>query len=315
MSIAGFDLGGTKILGRIVNPETGKLSHRVKTPTPARGFDAVVKLVVDAVRELEAESGKSIEAIGLGVPGPVRPDGAAGPCPNIAGWDEPFDVGAVLSDKLGVSVTMANDVDCAILGEQRFGAARGATNVLGTWVGTGVGGGLVINGELVRGPRGMAGEIGHMVVVPDGELCGCGGRGHLEAYAGRAGMARRVLGLPEAANSDPANGLLDAGAAGKIRSKTLANAIEAGDPLGWRLLTDAAAALAPALSALTVALDLELIVMGGGIVDRLGSELIAAISASPGFGGFGGVEPVLVRAESVDDAGVLGAGLLAAAAS
>ncbi len=314
MSIAGLDLGGTKVLGRIVDPVSGKLSHRVKAPTPAKGFEAVVDLVSDAVRDLSKTSGETISAVGLGVPGPVRPDGLAGPCPNIAGWNEPFDLGNALRKTLGIEVTVANDVDCAILGEQRFGAATGCSNVLGVWVGTGVGGGLVINGELVRGPRGLAGEIGHMVVVPDGEPCGCGGRGHLESYAGRAGMARRALDLSEAANSDPANGLLDAAGAGKIRSKTLAQAIEAGDPLGWRLLNDAAAALAPAISALTVALDLERIVLGGGIVDRLGDELIAAVTASPGFGGFSGVEPVLIRADSVDDAGVLGAGLLAAAA-
>ncbi len=312
MSIAGLDLGGTKILGRLVNPETGELTHRVKTSTPAEGLDAVVGLVADTVAGLNEVSGEEVTAIGVGVPGPVRASGVAGPCPNINGWDEPFPLQEALIDHLGLPVTVGNDVDCSVLGEQRFGAARSASEVLGVWVGTGVGGGLILDGSLHQGTRGVAGEIGHMVVVPDGEPCGCGGRGHLEAYAGRAGMARRALALPEAADSDPSLGLLDAAKAGRIRSKILAKAVGAKDPLAMRLWSDAAAVLAPALSSLTVALDLQMIVLGGGVVDRLGPELIEAIEAAPGFAGFGGVVPDLRLAAAADDAGVLGAGLLAA---
>src|SRR5439155_25513287 len=113
--------------------------------------------------------------------------------PDLDGWHDPFGLAEALSEALGgMPVRVDNDVNVGTVAEHRMGAARGSNDVLGAFVGTGVGGGLILDGRLRGGPFGVAGEIGHMVVARNGRACGCGGRGHLEAYARRAGMERRA---------------------------------------------------------------------------------------------------------------------------
>ena len=186
----GVDVGGTKILARHVDTTTGRATGRCKQPTPTSGPDDVVDAVIDAIRALGPA--ESSDVVGIGVPGIVVDASVVSSCPNIEGWDEPIDVAARVADALGMQVTVANDVNCGAIAEHRLGAGVGAEHLLAVFVGTGVGGGLVLDGQVVDGDRGIAGEIGHLTVVPDGRPCGCGGRGHLEAYAGRAGIERRA---------------------------------------------------------------------------------------------------------------------------
>jgi len=255
------------------------------------------------------EDWESTAAIGVGMPGPVRPDGVAGPCPNIEGWDAPIDLAAELQDLLNMPVVVGNDVNCGALAEHRIGAGKTHTDMLAIFVGTGVGGGLVLNNRLVTGSRGVAGEIGHVTVEPGGRPCGCGGRGHLETYAGRAGIDAEM----RRRSKKGANKLLlSLVGQSPLKSRHLAAGLDAGDPLSFTLIEEAAHALARVIGNAATLLDLPVVVLGGGIVDRLGKPFLKQIKNSPDFGGYGSDITELVLAQRLDDAGAVGAALLAA---
>ena len=306
-SIIGVDVGGSNILARRVDPATGKAVGRVKKRTPVDGPASVIKRIVNTVTGLE--DWESTAAIGVGMPGPVRPDGVAGPCPNIEGWDAPIDLAAELQDLLNMPVVVGNDVNCGALAEHRIGAGKTHTDMLAIFVGTGVGGGLVLNNRLVTGSRGVAGEIGHVTVEPGGRPCGCGGRGHLETYAGRAGIDAEM----RRRSKKGANKLLlSLVGQSPLKSRHLAAGLDAGDPLSFTLIEEAAHALARVIGNAATLLDLPVVVLGGGIVDRLGKPFLKQIKNSPDFGGYGSDITELVLAQRLDDAGAVGAALLAA---
>jgi len=304
--VVGVDLGGTKILARLVDPQTGRAVGRIKANTPS-GPAAVLEAIVDVVNELEGSDGAS--TVGVGVPGLVRPGGVVDRCPNIAGWDSPVSVKAELSSRLGKSVVVSNDVNCGAVAEHRVGAAKGIANFLAVFVGTGVGGGLVLNNELVEGGRGMAGEIGHVTVSPGGRLCNCGGKGHLEAYAGRAGIDAEARRRVEAGASPL---LVELAGDGKIKSRHIERGLKDRDSLTSELLAEAADALAQGLGNVACLLDLEHIVIGGGVVDKLGQGFVDQINDSDSFGGVGSEMVKIILAHRIDDAGVVGAAILAA---
>ncbi len=301
----GVDLGGTKVLSRIVDPTTGATEGRAKVPTPRTGIDDVVDAIVGTVTTLDPEG--AIRAIGVGVPGPVA-DGVVLRCPNIAGWDEPYPLRERLEQRLGRPVVVVNDVDAGAVAEHRLGAGRGTDDLLAVFAGTGVGGGLVLDGRLRTGPRGLAGEFGHLTVVENGRPCGCGGYGHVESYAGKAGIeaeARRR-------HADEPNHLIGLAQEGRIKSRHLAAALEAGDETTIALIDDAARALGSAIGSLATVVDLPLVVLGGGIIDRLGDAFVDQIRGHLDLGGFGADTVELVLAERLDDAGAVGAAALAA---
>ena len=306
MSVVGDDVGGTKILTRRVDPETGASTGRQKMSTPRTGPDDVLAAVVELVRELEGDN--PAEAVGVGIPGLVETDGTVSRCPNIAGWDHPIGVKARLEDALGVPVIVANDVNCGAVAEHRVGAGRGVDDMMAIFVGTGVGGGLVLDGRLVAGERGMAGEIGHVTVVDDGRICGCGERGHLEAYAGRAGIEREARRIAKSGRSTK---LVKLAGEGAIKSRHLADALAADDDVAHELLDQAVMALAIGIGNAATLLDLPRVVLGGGVVDKLGQPFLDQIAGSLSFGGFGPTVVDLALAERLDDAGVVGAALLA----
>jgi glucokinase len=304
--VVGVDRGGTKIVARTVDPSTGRASGRVKAQTPA-GPAAVLDALVEAVQQLDDWS--EATAVGVGVPGFVRRDGVVVRCPNIEGWTEPVPVAALLTERLGKPVIVANDVNCGAVAEHRLGAGRGLPDLLTVFVGTGVGGGLIIEDRLAQGDRGLAGEIGHVTVVPGGRACGCGGRGHLETYAGRAGIDREV----RRRVAGGATELLDELAgSGPIKSRHLAAALEAGDDTVEELLAEAADALALVIGNTAALLDLELVVLGGGVVDKLGEPFLDRVRTSADFGGFGPATVELVAAHRIDDGGAVGAAVMAA---
>ncbi len=306
MRVVGVDLGGTKVLARIVDTETGWSEGRAKAQTPRTGPADVLDVVVKAVRSLDGW--EEADAIGIGLPGLVGADGVVSRCPNIAGWDNPVAVSATLASALGKPVAVGNDVNCGALAEHRVGAGQGVADLLAVFVGTGVGGGLVLDGHVRSGARGMAGEIGHITVEPGGRLCGCGGRGHLEAYAGKAGLEREIRARGEQGVTSM---LVRQAADGPIKSRHLAKAIEADDELAHELLSDAADAIAQGIGNVATMIDLQRIVLGGGVIDKFGDWFVAKINTSNDFGGFGPSVCELRLAERLDDAGVVGAAMLA----
>lgn len=303
----GVDLGGTKILARWVDPVTGRARGRHKTATPTSGPADVLDAVVETVRALDPEG--RAQAVGVGVPGFVIDGRTVVRCANIAGWTTPIDVGEQLGTALGRPVVVANDVNCGALAEHHLGDGGPDDDLLAVFVGTGVGGGLILDGRLVTGPRGMVGEIGHVTTTPGGAQCGCGGRGHLEAYAGRAGLERRAR---EAAAAGRPNKLVDLAGPSTIKSRHLARALEEGCEVTAGLLADATDALALVIGNATTLLDLRHVVLGGGVVDKLGQPFVDQIAASPSFGGLGPDLCALRLARRLDDAGVVGAAILAA---
>lgn len=307
MKTVGVDVGGTKILCRLVDPKTGKAKGRVKAPTPKAGPDSVLDKIVECVDKLDPD--REAEAIGVGFPGVVHPNGTVVACANVVGWDSPVDVVDRLEDRLERRVVVGNDVSLGALGEHRYGAGRGYKNLLAVFVGTGVGGGIVLNNKLHIGETGLAGEIGHLTVEVGGRVCACGGLGHLEAYAGKAGLEAQLRELAEAGQ---VSGLFERIQDGSLKSKQLGEAIEAGDPVAVALIAQAADRLAFAVSSLATALDIKRVVFGGGVASRLGEPYLAQIRQSASFTTFGGGEIELVLAQRIDDAVALGAGVFAA---
>ena len=297
----GVDLGGTKVLAAVV--DGSDVGESIKRPTPTDGPEAVVAAIAEMVEELGGA-----HRLGVGTPGYVDDDGVVGGVPNLQGWDPPVPLRAMLREATGVShLGVDNDVNAAALGEVAHGAAEGHHDVLCVFMGTGVGGGLVLSGELRRGPRGVAGEIGHLVVRHGGRACACGGNGHVEAYAGRAGMeaeARRR----HAAGEETA--LVDIAGDDRMKSSVFDKALKKGDRVAEELMEEAVVAVGTAIASAVMLVDVDLVVVGGGVADKLGPELVARVGAeSSGLLGEALAVPV-VPAALGDDAGVVGAALL-----
>lgn len=304
----GIDLGGTKIYGvRLVGDEVAA-ETKMKTPTSG-GPLGVVDAIVEVMAALGGGPG---DAVGVGAPGVVDFEaGIVRAAPNLPGWIEPFALGPAVSETAGIGrVVVDNDVNAGTVAEARLGAGRGATEMLCVFVGTGVGGGLILDGRLRRGNRGLAGEIGHVVVTEAGRTCSCGGRGHLEAYAGRSGMERRARELDVETHDTL---LVELARTKRMTSSVWAKALAAGDPVAITLLDEGVRALGRAIAATIVTLDLELIVVGGGLADRLGPAFVGRIEQAARSELFGGDSRVrVVPAELGDRAGAIGAALVAA---
>jgi glucokinase len=281
-----------------------------KAKTPVQGGPLGV---VDAIARVVAElGGGANDTIGVGAPGIIDVErGIVRAAPNLPGWREPFGLGPALAETLGVErVVVDNDVNVGTLAELRQGAGQGVEELLAVFVGTGVGGGLVLEGKVRRGQSGLAGEIGHVVVVPGGRTCACGGRGHLEVYAGRAGMERRARDL-EAKGNDTA--LVELARTKRMTSSVWAKALAAGDPIAITLVDEAVGALGRAIAAVILTLDLELVVIGGGLADRLGAKFVGRVEQAVRSELFAGGSPVrVVPAALGDRAGAVGAAFLAA---
>jgi len=273
VSWVGIDLGGTKIYAVVFDGTKVLAEGKAKTPVQG-GPLAVVDAMAAVVRELGPLEG--VEGVGVGAPGVIDPnDGTVQQAPNLAGWMEPFDVAGALSSALDdLPVAVDNDVNVGTLAEHRLGAGKGADNFLGVFAGTGIGAGVVLDGELRRGPTGAAGEIGHMIVRRGGRLCGCGGRGHLEAYAGRASMERRARDLEHKGRDTI---LVDLAPGRRMTSGVFVKALAAGDAVAIELIDDAVGALGVAIASCVSLLDIALVVVGGGLADRMGPSFVKRV--------------------------------------
>jgi len=276
----GVDVGGTKIQA-VALPDEG-VAGSARVPTPLEGVEALVAAIAEGARTALAAAGSGgLAAVGIGMPGTI--DTAAGTVansPNMPGFERatPVALARMVSEALGgVPVKMGNDVDVAVLGEHRLGAGRPYRDLLGVWVGTGVGGGLILGGQPHRG-GGAAGELGHMLVKPEGRLCSCGRRGHLEAYAGRGQMEARARQLESKGRRTILFRLAEKRGKPRVSSSVWLEAIERGDRLAIRLVDDAVWALGVALASVQNLLDLEAIVIGGGLGDRLGVPFLERVA-------------------------------------
>jgi glucokinase len=279
---AGVDLGGTKIQTVVLRDHEVVGSARVLTPQTGAAADVIEAIAGTIHTSLEQAAAEPsvLRAIGIGTPGEI--DSAAGVvslAANVPGFADRVELGPLLSKAMnGVPVTIDNDVRVGVLGEFRRGAGRPYKNLLGVWVGTGVGGGLVMNGELHDG-RGAAGEIGHAVVVPGGRRCGCGRKGCVEAYAGRVRMEQRARRLHKRGQKTVLFKIMKKRGRTRLSSGIYARALKQGDKMTKKLLDDAAWALGLGLASAQNLLDLEAIIVGGGLGDRLGRPFIDQIVA------------------------------------
>jgi glucokinase len=303
----GVDLGGTKVQAiKVVGDDVVAESRH---PTPAEGPQSVVAAVAEAVRELGDPT--DVAAVGVGAPGAIEEGtGVVRRAPNLHGFDHPVPLGSMLAEALGVkAVAVDNDVNVAALAEHRLGAGQGSDDLLCVFVGTGVGGGLILGGTVRRGPTGVAGEIGHVIVQDGGRRCGCGGHGHLEAYAGRAGMERTAR---KRAKDGHRTKLVKLAGDGRMKSSVFAKALAEDDELTKELVAEAADALGAALASAVALVDLDRVVLGGGLGDRLGAPFIAAVEDAARSRLFVADAPFAVVPAALGDlAGARGAALLA----
>jgi glucokinase len=295
----GVDLGGTKILVARVDGRHVHQTHKAETPTTGPAD------VAAAIAELVSRIDTSPKAIGVGTPGQVDDDGVVIGAPNLAGWSEPVPLRDLLRKATGCKkIAIDNDVNVATLAEHRHGSAEGHDDVLGVFMGTGVGGGVILGGKLRRGPRGLGGEIGHTMYLPGGRRCGCGLDGHVEAYAGRVGMEREARRRHAAGE---ATALVEIAGDERMKSSVFDKALARDDAVAKALLDEAVAAIAVAISNAVMFVDVELVVLGGGMAERLGEPFAQRIEAAVNERLVGGVAVRVVPAALGDNAGVVGA--------
>lgn len=308
--VVGVDLGGTNIAAALVD-EDHHVVERAKVKTPDAGPDEVIAAIVGVIRRLDGHG----VAVGVGAPGPVT-DGVVVSAPNLPAWQEPVPLRDRLAAALDVPVAVDNDVTAGAVGEWVAGAGRGATNLLGIWLGTGVGGGLVLGGRPYAGAFGAAGEFGHVVVQRGGAVCGCGRRGCVEAYAGRASMERVARVRISAGEPSVLLDIMESKGKSQMTSSVWAKALQRGDPLATAMMDEAVDALGVALGSAQNLLDLDTVVLGGGVAERLGQPLADRIARAARAHTLVAEAPRrTVIAALGDDAGVIGAAWLARTAS
>jgi glucokinase len=310
-NLVAVDLGGTSIRAAHFAAVGPRPSIQVKIPTqPTSGREAVIGRMIGAIEEVAAESQDDLR-IGVGAPGPLDPHrGVILEAPNLPGWiDVPLQ--AILTEHFHCPVALGNDANLAGLGEWRFGAGQGSHDLLYLTLSTGIGGAVIAADHLLVGFRGLATELGHMTVDPDGPMCGCGHPGHLEALASGPAIARRALELLEAGHPSLLSEHADS--PGGLTAEAIGQAAIAGDLLARRVISEAGEAIGRHLANLVHAFNPEVIVLGGG-VSRIGPLLFDPLQRAlrahvmhPSYLEDLRLEPAALG----DDAGLIGAMVLA----
>ena len=318
----GIDVGGTKMLGLVLDGD-GKVRHEGRRLSPhgvaaVAGDPVAAEALIGAMAELAeplladaVDAGDPVGAVGVGVPGLVDDKGRLRFAPNLPAGDD-VAVAERLGARLGVRVVADNDATCAAVAEWVLGAAAGAGDALMVTLGTGIGGGLVCDGRVMRGAAGFAGEIGHMIVDPSGPLCTCGKRGCWERFASGSGLARlareaahagRLSSVVHLAGDDP-----DA-----VRGEHVTAAAAAGDVDAQAVLDELGWWIGLGLANLAMVLDPEVIVVGGGLVEALSLMLEAVRQSFTSMleGADRRPEIRIVPAALGEEAGAVGAALVA----
>ena len=272
-----LDVGGTKVLGAIFN-ENDEIMYRLKKRSKDGGDTSsdVEKVIVDVVEEMIKESGidrKKINAIASCAPGVIDQEtGVVLFTPNLP-WRN-YDMRASMEKKFGVPFYVGNDVNLGVLGEYKFGAARGYKNVVGFFVGTGMGGGLILNGSLFTGNQFKAAEYGHMILDPEGPLCNCGQRGCLEAFSSKQGMSAYIR---QQVSRGRKSLLADDVTEGVFRSKRLKKALKEKDDVAVEAVDRACHYLAIATGNMINTISPDLVLYGGGVIEALGDTFLKKI--------------------------------------
>ena len=295
----------------VVGPD-GSMVARTRDMTNAdRGPDAVLDTMAAGVRRALEEAGleaSSLGAVGIGAPGAIElGTGVVIEAPNLR-WNH-FPLGQSLQDRLGCPIVVENDVNAAIVGEHRAGAGRGSDDVLGVWIGTGIGGGLILNGRLHHGAFGTAGEIGQTILFPGGA------HGHriLEDVCSRKSAVGR---LSELVHSNRASSLIElaGGDAGAINAAVVAKAYASGDELTREVIDQTAALIGTCIANTLTVLSMSAVVLGGGLTEAIGAPFVDGVAAAMRRDVFPSAVADRIRVvptELADNAGLLGAAFLA----
>jgi glucokinase len=316
MHTAGVDLGGTKVQGVIVGDDGRRLGE-ARGKTPVEGGPAAVVAEITSVVKAAAKSAKvpvsKLAGVGIGSPGRVDQEtgdlfGAA----NLPGFGDPVPLGSMVAGALRVKrVVVDNDVAVATLAEHRLGAGRGFDDLLVVFAGSGVGGALILGGQLHMGAHGAAGEIGHVVVVDGGELCPCGRRGCMEAYAGRVALERAARAAAATGRRTELLAIQERLGRPRMSSGVWKAALDAGDPLAHELIDRAVEALGAAIASAVNLVDVEAVLIGGGLGDKLGEPFVRRIETAIVPHLFLPPSQLVVRLGELGDyAGAMGAALL-----
>ncbi len=311
---AGIDLGGTKIEAAVIDDQYNVLGA-ARRPTPTAGGPAdVAAEMVRAVTEACAAAGlepSQLIGIGVGSPGIVNStSGTVTSARNLPGWEGSFALGDSLARELDTLVLVGNDVQVATEAEYKLGAGRPYDTLLGVFWGTGVGGGIVLDGKPWVG-RGGAGEIGHVVVRRGGARCPCGRNGCMEAYAGRLAMEQRARKLVRRGEKTDLFRLMEEQGRSRLTSSIWARSLERGDKVATKLIDGAVAALGAGVGSAMNLLDVEAVIIGGGLGIRFGQPMADRIAEAMRPHLFNDARPPDVRvAELGDLGGAIGGSLL-----
>ncbi len=309
----GIDVGGTNVKIALVDGE-GKIIYSNSVPTYAQmGYEYTVNNIKQAIRDLMKETNtdaKEIEGIGFDFPGQVDyKTGVVKLAPNIPGWVN-VPIAQMIEEEFNIPTRIDNDVRCAALGELKFGAGKGCENFVCITVGTGIGSGLVINGQLVRGAANAAGEIGHIKLqMHGGPICGCGDTGCLEAFASGPSIVAMAQEYLKGGKSTKFREM--AGADGEITPYIVAKAAEAGDPVAKRIFEIVGTYIGMGLVSVINLLNPEKVIIGGGVA-AAGDLLLAPIRKTVKERAMvvAGNSVEIVPAQLGNSAGVIGASML-----
>ncbi|MHB8172860.1 MAG: ROK family protein [Nitrospirota bacterium] len=304
----GIDLGGTNLRFGLVREDEKIVSRRRTGTMAAEGVEIVLERLTSGIHTLarKAESdGLEIAGIGIGVPGIISArEGVVRISPNLPGWKD-IPLRSHLKESFPYPVYVENDANAYALGEYWFGAGKGAKSMVCITLGTGVGGGIILNGDIWRGADGMAGEVGHITVNPDGPLCPCGNRGCLERYSSATAVMEMAV---AAVAGSQKTALKSLAKKGLLTPEAIANVAKKGDRTAMRIYSEAGKYLGIAVADLINLLNIECIVIGGGLsgawelfIGPLKEEVRARAFKIPAE------RCGIIRGRLKDDAGILGA--------
>jgi len=313
--VVGVDVGATKTLAGVVTMN-GEILGRTKTKTPSeQSYRQVLSVIAACIEKAISDSNlprSRIAAVGIGLAGLLDHEtGVVKAEPNL-GW-ESVPVKQALERELKLRVFLENDVNAGTLAEYQLGAGVGVKNLVGVFVGTGIGGGLIFDGRLYHGFGGVAGELGHIIVKTNGPRCGCGNRGCLEALASRTAIVRDLAKAIAKGRKSSLSKLIRNGDLRHIGSNTLATAFRDGDKLTMKIVKRSARYCGIGVASVLNLLNPEMVVLGGGVVEAFGSdyvEMVIKAARKQTFPAtFQGIQ--IVPARLGDDAVLLGAACLA----
>ncbi|NWF50001.1 MAG: ROK family protein [Ignavibacteriaceae bacterium] len=278
--IISVDMGGTKILASVINSREGIIAS-LKRPTEVKKnkntyIKSLAKIINDVVLEAKLKRSQ-VKAVCLGVPGSLNPvTGVIGLAPNLGLKN--FAIKSKLQRLIPYPVLIENDVNLGALGIKYFGVGKKAKNMLVVFIGTGIGGAIVINGKLYRGSSYVAGEIGHIIAEEGGPKCGCGNNGCLEAIASRTAIVNKIIAEMKRTKSGILYSYIKSSE--KIKSKAISNAIKSKDRIVIKHITEACNKIGIALASLTNFMNFDTIVLGGGLIEAAGDFMLERISSA-----------------------------------